>query len=192
MILTLLISQAIMPFFVSFMYPCFIVGMELKYNKSFFSRIINYRYRILTFFALMLLFWNEEAWQYSHGVPSGILQGHYTVWAKIAGFRFFRMFIGIVGALGIIAVFTIVFNRDNYENNKLIQILKDWGQYTLEVYILQAIILERTLSHFINFSNMNYLLYDIIVSPILAFAILALCIFIAKLLKTQQTIIHPH
>ncbi len=42
MILTIMISQVITPFFVSFMYPCFIIGMELKYNKLLFTKVLKY------------------------------------------------------------------------------------------------------------------------------------------------------
>ena len=179
-LLTIAISQFIPPFFVSFMYPCFVIGMEMKYNNDLYTKILSYRYYIMCVFLLMLLFWNNDMWLNSHGIPSGILNENFSIWTKIAFARLFRLIIGIVGAIGIISTFTSFFN---HKNNKIFMTFQEWGQYTLEVYILQAIILERTISKYFSFNEIEQLPYDFLIAPILSFVLLTLCIFIAKKIK---------
>ena len=63
MIITIILSQFISHFALfNIMYPCFVIGMELKDNQRFFKQICKYYYWYLGAFLLMLCFWDSSFW----------------------------------------------------------------------------------------------------------------------------------
>lgn len=179
-ILTLLISQLITPFFVSFMYPCFVIGYELKNNSSFCKVIRRSAIPLWCFFLIMLAFWNKTVWDYSHGLSMDVFNHGILYVICISMFRFYRLLIGVVGAL---ACISLALNISNERiNNPIVSIMCLWGTYTLEVYIMQSVILEKTIRHFINFDHLNDALFNLVVSPSLSLIILIVCVLLALLI----------
>ena len=177
-IITLLLSQCIVPFFVSFMYPCFILGMEIRINEKIKEIIHKYRWTIIACFVILLFFYSSEAWTNSHGIPSGLLNADIYVWFKVLFYRLFRLFIGIIGALAFYIIFLQLFEKE--KKSVFTNILGDWGKYTLEVYILQAVILERTIAPFLNLDFLSPFVYNFVVTPLLSVLLLMIFILLTK------------
>lgn len=177
-VITLLFSQCVAPFFVSFMYPCFLLGMKLHDNDTLKQRIIHYQWVIIFTFVIMLCFYSSDMWNNSHGIPKGIIYAEYSVWIKIALSRFFRLLIGIIGALSFYTIFIQVFNSTR--QSKLTNLLADWGKYTLEVYILQAVLLEKVIATYLQLDYIAPFVYNFVVTPLLAFVILFILIILTK------------
>lgn len=184
-LLTLLVSQFISSFFVSFMYPCFILGYLIKESQSLRIIIKRHTFLICFCFFVMLLFWNKVAWDNSHGISIDILHSGFLNILSIAFFRLYRLIIGIIGALSFFAL-AIHIPNNKIHSNLLCNVVY-WGGYTLEIYILQCLILERILSHYINYDDMNIYMFNIVISPILSLLILILCILIIRfILKSNK------
>ena len=177
-VITLILSQFIAPFFVSFMYPCFVLGMALRKYGTLKQRIFKYKWLIISIFTIMLLFYSSEAWNKSHGIPQGIFQADYLFWMKIIYYRMYRLFVGVLGALSVYVIFTLFFKKTH--QHSLIEILANQGKYTLEVYILQAIILEKIIAHYLKFDYMSGFIYNFIVTPMIASFLLIIFILITK------------
>lgn len=177
---TLFISQLISPFFVSFMYPSFVIGMELRQNKFLLNKLKHNNYIIFSLFVVMLLFWNREMWINSHGIPSGFYHFDLQTWIDVLSSRCFRLLIGIVGSLAILAFFHALFNKQRH--GRYIDICLDWGRYTLKIYILQAVILEKWLGGFIRLDNLPNTLCNIFI-PLFAFILLSFFVYISKLIQ---------
>ena len=173
--LSLIISQGISPFFISFMYPCFIIGLELHQNKSFFKKINNLYWGIAISFLIMLFFYTEDVWNKSHGIPSNILNADFLTWIPVITYRLFRLLIGIIGSVFIFLTFSNYYSR--ITKNKSITYVCYFGRYTLEIYILQAIILERIIAQYLQFNNVNQLLYNFVITPVIAITILLSLMF---------------
>lgn len=183
-IVTLLISQIISPFYVSFMFPCFVLGMELRLHPFFFKKMVSNYWVLLICFIILLCFWDVEVWNWSHGIPAGLLNADFSVWCNVISCRIYRLVIGIVGALAFIASFTKLFN--NKEKGKCFFV--EWGRYTLEIYILQSVILERLLgkSGVLRLCNINEYLLDWVISPCCALLLLVICIKLIKMIYKNK------
>ena len=182
--LSIIISQGIATSFVSFMYPCFLIGLLLRLNNSIFAKITTNYIVLLSFFVLMLLFWDYNAWENSHGIPSNLFEEDYKVWTNILLFRIYRHIIGIIGSLSFIALFHNIFNHTT--NNQFTNNLCVYGKYTLEIYIIQSIVIERLLCRFIKLDYLNPIIFNIFATPALSIAILSLCIILSRITHKQK------
>ncbi len=182
--LSIIVSQGITTSFVSFMYPCFIIGLLLRLNNSLMKKIIENYMILLLLFILMLILWDNNAWENSHGIPSNIKDAEIIVWINLISFRIFRHIIGITGALSFIGLFLNFFSK---QTNKLLRNnLCEYGRYTLEVYIMQSILIERILSNYIKLDFLNPFIFNIIIMPIFSIAILNICIIFSKATLKQR------
>lgn len=177
--LSLLASQFIPPFQVSFMYPCFIIGYILK-QRIPLQKIVKYKYHFTCIFLLMLLFWDTQMWDNSHGFPSNFTKLELIQQYNIAVARLFRLFVGIFGGLTFFTLFIEIPDTMLYNNvfNKLCK----WGQYTLEVYIVQNIVLERIICNYLESHDMYSIFFSTMVSPFTSLILLILCLLVIKTL----------
>ena len=187
-ILTLIISQLVPPFQVPFMYPCFVVGFVMKGSHSFRMMIRRNSFLIIGCFLFMLLFWDKTAWCHSRGLSVDLFRSGLLNILDVFFYRLYRLLIGIFGALAFCSL-AINISNEKIQHSYVCKI-SCWGGYTLEIYILQAMILERFLSHIIRFDYMNIFLFNYVVSPIIAAIMSFVCIlFIWLLIKSRSMMI---
>lgn len=182
--LSIIISQGIASSFVSFMYPCFLIGLLLRLNYSFLTKITDNYIVLLSFFVIMLLYWNYNAWEYSHGIPSNLFVGDYKIWTNLIFFRIYRHLIGIIGGLSFIGLFLNLFSKQI--NSSFTNYLCNCGRYTLEIYIIQSILIEKILCNYIKLDFLDPITFNFIVIPISSIAILLICIFISIITHKQR------
>lgn len=183
-ILTIIISQCI-KYYVAFgiMYPCFIVGMELKENQKFYSQVCRHYLWLLGLFLLMLCFWDQFFWGYD-GIIKVMMCSIITTnnhFLLIIVSELYRLTIGIVGSLSFIGLICALVNQDI--TNKFISLCCNWGQYTLGIYILQVLLLETYLATILILDDFNFFVFNFIVAPVLSFLIMALCVYIIRLMS---------
>lgn len=184
--ISLIISQGCSPFYFSFMYPCFLIGWLIKDNDNISKYIYKQTFPLLITFFIMLYFWDLNTWEKSHGLPSNILGKGITTIIETGGFRLFRLLIGIISSLSIFSLFHNLFKRNIPLH--ISTFCSKWGSYTLEIYILQSIIIERILHRYINI-NIS-LSHPSVVLPIISFLILSLCVYITILMQRSQFLAH--
>jgi fucose 4-O-acetylase-like acetyltransferase len=166
-----------------FLLPMFWAGIYLRDNYHFISK---YSKQILItagiIFAICLLFWNGS---YTIYVTSLKLFSIRTI-----SFNFdvteitvalFRSGIGFFGSL-----FWMMLFKTFYKPNKFLVFLSKVGVDTLAVYLLQCLILERFLGRLINFTNMNLWVYNLIFTPLVSLAVLAVCLLIIRIVEKNR------
>lgn len=183
--MTLFLSQFISPHFVSFMYPCFIIGIFL-HKKVFICWIKRHCLLISFLFFIMLLFWNKQMWDRSHGIPSDILNADIEVWLEILYARFFRHAIGIVGSLTFIACLHCIFKNDT--KSEIIHTCCDWGKYSLYIYVLQRVLLEEGLSNLICMDSVEKVIYEFIVTFFVSVLLLLFFIYVSIVMSRSSVL----
>ena len=191
MLLSIIISQLV-PYFVSnfflvdIMYPCFVVGIELKDNHKFYSHICRYYWGLLGLFILMLCFWDKFFWG-SEGIMKTFIIDYMHITSSfflMIVSKLYRLIIGIAGSLSFLGLICSSFPQE--KTNKFISICCNWGQYTLGIYILQSIILETYMAQFILLDDLNFYFFNFVVAPIISFFVLVLCVYIIKTMNRSR------
>lgn len=169
---------------IDIMYPCFVVGILLK---TYWDRIqANSRsIAIVTgiIFVVMLLFWGKEFWQPTYAMLYKLKAGEYSEGFYLAYIRLYKLIIGISGSIFFITLFHICISDTH---NAIIKKVCKNGEYTIGIYILQTFILETILMRYINFDNVNSLVFNFVIAPILSASILILCTWLSKMLNINK------
>lgn len=135
-ILSFILVELTMDFYrMHTMYPSFIVGIILRKYQNIWQGKTQITVGVIIAFILLLIFWDEHLF-----TSTKILFNN-----RLSDFLFnciYKLLIGLAGALAIIFTFNNIFNK--ITNNFILSICK-MGQYTLGVYILQTIIIEKEL-----------------------------------------------
>ena len=180
MFVTLIISQFVPHLAnIDIMYPCFIVGMELKFNPIFFRQICRYYKWTFGLFILLLFFWDQFFWGYDGFLKTIIVNYVTNNQLFLESFQIlYRLIIGIAGSLAFIGMACSIITQDN--KNKFILDCCKCGQYTLGVYILQSILLEIIIAKYIKFDDFNWYFFNLLLAPVISFLILIICIYIIR------------
>lgn len=176
---------AIIPFHVWTLFPCFILGRELRQNKKLMKKILDYNYILLLLFFIMLLFWNAETWNKSSGIPN-IQTTNIQELSIFVFYKLYRLLIGIIGSLAFMSVFLIIFKKEIQSN--FIKHCIEFGQYTLEIYLIQFVLFDWILNNNIILGISDSVFFNLIETPFIACIILLFCIAIAKAIN-QSTIL---
>lgn len=187
-ILTLFVSQLLPYYNLVFMYPCFLVGMGLKIteakwqSKAVYLLIISF----IVFF-ILLCFWDRSFWQ-GIGVSQALAKGNNDISMLISAVykRLYRIIIGIAGSFTFIYLFYLFFKKKS--QSRFTNICSHWGQYTLGIYILQSIILEKIMYAYINLDNLEFVTFNFIVAPFISILVLLICVVIIKMINNSKVL----
>ncbi|PWB02502.1 acyltransferase family protein [Duncaniella muris] len=94
--------------------------------------------------------------------------------------QLYKLIIGISGGISILGLFKILFESAEI---KIIKRLSALGRFTLEIYILQSLILEVLLSHYLEISPDNYGDYIWLIYISLSIIVIAISFCLAKILS---------
>lgn len=94
--------------------------------------------------------------------------------------QLYKVIIGISGGISILGLFKILFES---AETKFFKRLSAFGRFTLEIYILQSLILEVLLSHYLEISPDNYGDYIWLIYMSLSIIVIAVSICLAKILS---------
>lgn len=120
------------------LFPC-IVGFyyaffEKKYIKRMESDVfVGISIGIVAIFAILLFFWKAEYSVWNVGTD---LFKNYRTFLLI----FYRGVLGVVGSISMMLLFSAIFSI--FKEIKMVNVICKWGQVTLEIYILQTIVVE--------------------------------------------------
>lgn len=172
-----------MPYEVSKMWPFFLLGALLSYNYEWLKdNAGKIAITVLPVFIVMLFFWDETFF-----LPVENLQSEkaadYGIWYPLM-LQGYRYLIGFCGVMFFIAGFHFLapkLPRSNYGDKLL-----EWGKFTLGVYIVQKVVLEMGIKHFLNFDNFGFAAFNFVIVPLLSIVILAFCIAIVKTIRRSR------
>jgi uncharacterized membrane protein YeiB len=167
------------------MFPSFVFGMLL--NRCL--PILKVRAKTvfvvsLCAFLAMLYFWNSDFFRLPPEIRLMFESGDYTELMWFIGRKLYSIVIGIFGSMTFITLACMAFARPR--SGKAVAVMCDWGKYTLAIYILQSIILEHYMEMYIKFDGIQFALFNFVVAPAISFAVLVVCVYIAKLLMKNR------
>lgn len=91
---------------------------------------------------------------------------------------------GIFGTLSVISLF-IGIGRI-LPHTKKGEWLSRWGSETLGIYLVQAILLEHFLMKTLDFSNVSWGLFNLVIAPIIATSVIIICLAIIYWMKKSR------
>ena len=174
-----------------FMYPFFIVGFFMAKHKQFlFTAFGRIRYIVFLLFPVLLLFYKREHYIYitpMFGAESGVA---YNLTVDL-----FRFFIGLVGSLFLLILVSLVFRRLLCSDERIPKFwttLSRLGENSLQIYCLSIPLLSVYLPYIFqkcmepfgyNLLAENWVLYNLIFTPLLAVGYCAALLAVTRLLK---------
>jgi hypothetical protein len=163
----------------SFYLPIFFTGIFIKEYYDFFKKYVTV---ILigsaVIFGLCLPFWRGE---------------YYGVFLKLFSFQtlefnfsdvfkgLYRIVAGVAGSVFFLTLFSKI-----YKENIIFKHLGSYGQYTMEIYILQVIIIETILTRVIDFPDIDIWLYSLIITPVIAVVVFLFCVAVIKIIQKNK------
>ncbi len=178
-VISLLISQFIFSYQVSYMYPCFLIGVLINCHYNWFTLNIK---TILTvssmIFLSMFVYWTAD--MASSSIPRiyEIVQINSKSLVDLLFNHVFRILIGISGSIMFLGIF--IYGARFIPSSRIGDLLCKYGQYTLGIYLLQAIIIEHIMMKNLDFSDMSFEIFNFLISPLLSVIVLMICICIIK------------
>lgn len=173
------------------MYPYFVAGFLFAMIPEGKAKniLINLRYVSLPVFPILLCFYKKEHYIYTSGIHIfDYLNDFNGVKTDV-----FRWIIGFAGSIFAITVLKLLFDiLYKYNKNVKFKILSAFGKNSLQIYILQKIVVEYYLPLFyskicelsgVNFLIKNMPLYSFVISPIIGILVGGCCLIILKLFE---------
>jgi fucose 4-O-acetylase-like acetyltransferase len=172
----------LVPFWnVKVMFPCFFAGMAISRYKRELDGKTGWWMLVFSAFVffVLLMFWRAEFLLPSdlagavRNMDAGMVL--YTLYVRV-----FRIVIGVSGALALLLLFdklSVV-----CANSAVLRFMASYGKYTLEVYMLQTVLLEILLGSLLCLDSCPGWLFNYIVSPVVSALMLALSVFLAKII----------
>jgi fucose 4-O-acetylase-like acetyltransferase len=75
-----------------------------------------------------------------------------------------------------------------FHDSSVIQVVAKCGRYTLGIYVMQSLFLERIMPVFVHYSTTNTLLYNFVLTPLTAMASMILFIIMIRILSRNKYI----
>lgn len=172
-----------------FVYPFFVCGVVGQKYKEKISKYINsyIEWGIIAVFIILLFFYEEKHYIYTTGISLFTLE---RSWLEQLGIDCFRYMIGLLGSLSVIILTKKGIHRFPKNIKKVLALC---GKKSLEIYILQCIIVSWIFSMF--YSNIslrvgvalrNIMIIDLFVAPLTTIAFVMLIILLIKILGKSR------
>ncbi|GHT59330.1 hypothetical protein FACS1894109_15030 [Spirochaetia bacterium] len=160
--------------------PMFLLGILLKECHGFITKHIYwFLFGFLAAYAACLPFW--DAWWYDTA-PQVFIWKSMSFNFDHTGTYLYRLLAGGAASLFYFTLFQVL-----YRPNRISSTLSRIGIFTLEIYILQVLIIEHILTNLLDFPRMNVWFYSLVMAPVAALLVLTLELGIIKLIYKSKT-----
>lgn len=160
------------------MYPAFLVGGLIYIYHDRFQYSARWIIPVCGFVWIVCnVFLDGEAYRSMVPGPQQIPQ---SVGLKVA-WRLYKYVMGLCGAVAFMALFEVIFAKP--KSGRMISVSAEWGKMTLGIYVIQAWVLETALAHFVKFDGVPDSLFDFVISPLVALAVMAVCVCVIRLIR---------
>lgn len=172
--ITLIISQVFPLWGTPIMYPCFILGFLIRKKPNLYkNHILTFIYAAI--FAILLIKWDNRFWpQDVFSIYSSVIENKSFTLLQLYK-EIYRLTIGIIGSLFFISLTNSFFRNKQYK-------ISYFGKYTLQIYVIQSIILEFFLAKIIHLGQFPFFIKNFILTPIISIIIMSFCIFLYKMM----------
>lgn len=182
MVISLLLCQVVPLFKINIMYPCFVCGAVIRKYQAYvfghwkFISVIS----ILIFMVIYFACHNLDL-PTTSDIKNAIFRGDFKLLSQLPVVVILKLAIGMSATIFLISLFYGIFSKS--EGNGIVATFTVVGQYTLSIYILQTLILERIMANYIKLDSISPMIFDLIVTPILSVVLLWGCVYVAKILE---------
>lgn len=185
LIVTLILSQFCFAYQVNNMYPCFLLGAFINRHYDWIkAKAVHVLIISAAVYIVLLTQWTTEMAQtplmrihrFIHMAPDAAI--------TIAGTHMYKLVMGMAGSIMFLSIFII--GQKLFSPNRTTNTICKWGQYTLGIYLLQAIIVEHIMMRTLDFSNLSYPIFNFAVAPIISVIVLILCVGIINLIHRSR------
>ncbi|MDR2840495.1 MAG: acyltransferase [Paludibacter sp.] len=160
--------------FQRFLFPFFWVGILLSNKQQiFFKHVKTITIVVGMLWAVSLLFWNGHYTIYETDFQKLFDIRHLNFDFTNIGIITFRFFIGLFGSMFWFGIFAII-----YRKNSLYNVLGKVGKRTLAIYLLSNYMFRFCIESIIDFSSFNQWIYTLILTPLFAIILTAVCMLI--------------
>ena len=182
-VLTLAISQFVYVYKVNEMYPAFLVGAYLYRYRTYLEK--NWlRIFIICLIIYLILFSFDDYEMFSYPV----LRLHRSLMSPgimlYLSIHAYVIAMGIFGTLSVISLF-IGMGRI-LPHSKIGEYVSYCGAETLGIYLIQAILLEHFLMKTLDFSNVSWGLFNLVIAPMIAILVIILCLTIVYWMRKSR------
>lgn len=164
--------------------PFFIIGILLKGN---FNWILKKKNVLLCLTGLMFIvsiyFWKGIYTIYRTDFPSIINWQTLSINLSNIDISFFRLCIGAFGGLFFFLLIEKIENQGVFFKK-----LQSIGKQSLGIYILQLPFLEVFANKYLDFSNINLIMYNFVITPLISFLTLLVCLLIIQIIKKNKVL----
>lgn len=174
-----------------FMYGFFITGFYFAQYKNLFpTKLLKLKYVFSLLFLIILPFWENDFYIYLTGMFNF---SSFNLFFKQITVDIIRYVYGIAGSVFMITMVNMIVSNKNKVVLKLLSTLKYIGQKSLQIYLIQIVVIENLFNKFYcwlsaklsyNILFVNKQLFNFVLVPtisiIFVFAILSIIKFIEK------------
>ncbi len=159
------------------MFPSLVVGLFIK-------QVLNKSYKhtaIITYISFIIFISALPSFDKNILYPNmfKILTPH---WIEQYPILLYRTLVGITGAIAIVGIFKLYFGKINVEC-RIYNRISTYGRYTMEIYILQSLILEVLISHYIDIPPEKYNSLTHVIYTGLSIIIISCCLYVSTGVK---------
>lgn len=136
----------------------------------------------LSCFAIMMFFWQTQLYRpWEYGMAGAFEAGNLGYYLVVE--RLYKVIMRFLACVFVWVLFRKCFGNIT---NKAVSFFCEIGKYTLGIYLLQHIIIELFLGTLVDFTTGNYVLDNLVIAPIVAFAVMLLCFGINKVMEKNR------
>jgi len=177
-------SQFIPIYRIPIMFPCFVAGMFLKriIDKEW---VLKYSPFFLILFIVLLPYLTKE-------LSDGSLERYYISnlfsshnFIKLFLLRFYSILLGISASLFIISI-TRKYLWDIDMRGALSNYILSIGKETLGIYLVHLVLVGYFYKTLVNFDNLEYWIFNMIIAPVISVGVLIICHFIIKAINRSR------
>lgn len=177
-VVTLAASQFIRTHQTAFMYPAFLTGgLIYMHFGSFRTHCRSIFIAGAAMCLLCNLFLDAPTYHWLLSRPKAM--------PEIIGMRLYKYTMGLSGAVAMMALAEWIVGRAHH-TGAWIKTVARWGGMTLGIYLIHTFLLEDVASRYVNFDMLPAPVFDFIVSPAVALAVMAVCVMIINIIRRND------
>lgn len=165
------------------MYPAFLVGAYLYSHRAYLEKYWFSLFLIcLIIYLILFSFDDYEMFSYP------VLRLHkYLRSPEISFYLSIQAYVIAMGIFGTLSVISLFIGIGRIlPSTKIGEDMSRWGSQTLGIYLIQAILLEHFLMKTLNFSDVSWGLFNLVIAPTIAILVIILCLAIIYVMRKSS------
>ncbi len=186
--ISLIIIQIVPLYKLNQMYPCFLCGVFLyRYSDSILKnwKLVTIVSTII--YIILVVCLSDYDFIPISKIKKELLSGNFSVLFDLFLTQLYSIGIGVSAAISLVALFYGFINRLS-KRNKVITTLSTVGKYTLAIYLIQTLLLEKIAAQYININEISESIFNLIITPIFSAIIIYMSMCIAHFIELDKTL----